>query len=118
MRVRWVDVDLERGFLRIPSNKRHRTKSGKGRSVPLTPRLEAALREHFAAFRLASYDGTRPEYVFHYHLARGRQEPGAVKKAMGHSDLRTTMAYTHLLPDHLRALVEGGPQEERRSSGA
>ncbi|HEX2095178.1 MAG TPA: tyrosine-type recombinase/integrase [Longimicrobiaceae bacterium] len=162
MRVRWTDVDLERGFLRIPSNKRHRTKSGKGRSVPLTPRLEAALREHFATYRLASYDGRRPEYVFHYtrtarrakagerirsfrsgmtkaiaaaelpegfrvHDLRHRRvttwltegkNPVHVKETMGHSDLRTTMGYTHLLPDHLRALVEGSVYEERRSSSA
>jgi hypothetical protein len=28
----------------------HRTKSGKGRVVPMTPRLAAAMREHFARF--------------------------------------------------------------------
>ena len=37
-----------------------------------------------------------------------------VKEAVGHSDLRTTMAYTHLSREHLRALVSGSedrPQE-------
>lgn len=28
-----------------------------------------------------------------------------VKEAVGHSDLRTTMAYTHLSREHLKALV-------------
>ncbi|MBA3340445.1 MAG: tyrosine-type recombinase/integrase [Gemmatimonadaceae bacterium] len=29
-----------------------------------------------------------------------------VKEALGHADLATTMAYTHMVPEHLRALVE------------
>jgi site-specific recombinase XerD len=33
-----------------------------------------------------------------------------VRKAMGHADLRTTMHYTHLVRDNLRALVEWGEQ--------
>lgn len=38
-------------------------------------------------------------------LAEGR-DVVLVKEAVGHSDLRTTMAYTHLVKEHLRALVE------------
>jgi site-specific recombinase XerD len=37
-----------------------------------------------------------------------------VKEAVGHSDLRMTMAYTHLSRTHLKALVSGPedrPQE-------
>ena len=29
-----------------------------------------------------------------------------MKEAVGHSDLRTTMAYTHLAREHLRSLVD------------
>lgn len=29
-----------------------------------------------------------------------------VKEALGHADLATTMSYTHMVPEHLRALVE------------
>ena len=39
-----------------------------------------------------------------------------VKEAVGHSDLRTTMAYTHLSREHLKALVSGSedrPQEAK-----
>ncbi len=35
-----------------------------------------------------------------------------VKEAVGHSDLRTTMAYTHLAREHLRGLVEQEPKRE------
>ena len=35
-----------------------------------------------------------------------------VKEAVGHADLRTTMAYTHLARKHLRVLVEQEPKRE------
>lgn len=38
-------------------------------------------------------------------LAEGKN-PVHVKEALGHSDLRTTMGYTHLSREHLRGLVE------------
>ncbi|GIW51202.1 MAG: integrase [Gemmatimonadales bacterium] len=149
--VKWEDVDLEAGFVTIVSGRDgHRVKGGKTRYVPLTPRLKEALREHFARYRFASYDGRRPEYVFHHTTAAGRCVPGQrvksfydavrnaakraglpedwrmhdlrhrrattwlaegkspvlVKEALGHTDLRVTMNYTHLAREHLRALVE------------
>jgi integrase len=61
LRLRWEDVNLQDGFLWVPSGREgHRTKSGKGRWVPMTPQLHAAMRDHFVASRFASYDGTRP----------------------------------------------------------
>jgi integrase len=38
-------------------------------------------------------------------LAEGKS-PVLVKEAMGHSDIRTTMGYTHLAKEHLRSLVD------------
>ena len=35
-----------------------------------------------------------------------------VKEALGHADLATTMGYTHLAKEHLRALVEQEPERE------
>ena len=56
LRLQWQDVDFAGGFLWIASGREgHRTKSGKGRWVPMTPRLTEAMREHFAAYRLAVY---------------------------------------------------------------
>jgi len=148
--LRWEDIDLDGGFLRIVSGRRgHRTKSGKDRWTPMTSALVAAMREHFAAHRLSG----RSEWVFHhdrtrrhYHegdrirslrtavlaaaeraklpagwhlhdlrhrrvttwLAEGR-DVVKVKEAVGHSDLKTTMGYTHLAREHLRTLVEERP---------
>lgn len=137
--------------------KGRRTKSGKSRKVPMTPRLRKAYREHMARFRMKTY-GTPPErskWVFHHTRDRRHAKAGTrlgglrrafnsaveraglpgelnqhdlrhrrvttwlaegkpahlVQKAMGHSDLRTTMGYEHLVAEDLRALVEPEPDE-------
>ena len=77
LHLRWEDVDLEDGFLWISSSREgHRTKSGKGRWVPMTPRLHKAMRDHFARFRFATYDGQRTPYVFHHVTTRRRAKAG------------------------------------------
>ena len=45
-------------------------------------------------------------------LADGKN-PVHVKEAVGHASLATTMGYTHLLPEHLRSLVEEQAGERR-----
>jgi site-specific recombinase XerD len=162
--LKWEDVDFEGGFLRIASGRDgHRTKSGKGRWVPMTQRLKQAMRDHFARFRFATYNGTQVPWIFHHERSRRRAEAGEriaslrasftaaveeaklppdlhqhdlrhrrittwlaeganpvhVKEAVGHSDLRTTMAYTHLAREHLHALVSpdrAGPSENLGSA--
>jgi integrase len=149
--LRWEDVKLDQGFLWIASGRDgHRTKSGKGRWVPMTPALLSAFREHFAQFRFSSYEGAVTRWVFHHTTSHRRaragsritslrcgfraatlraglpvelhqhdlrhrrvttwladgQNPVHVKEAVGHADLRTTMAYTHLSREHLRTLVD------------
>ncbi len=151
LKLRWEDVDLEGGFVQVTSGQGgKRTKSGKSRWVPMTPRLLTAMRDHFARYRFATYRGKRSPWVFHHdrdhrqcrageriktmvvgfkgaaaraklpkalrqHDLRHRRvttwladgkNPVHVKEAMGHSDLRTTMGYTHLSREHLRDLVE------------
>lgn len=63
---RWEDVKLDEGFIWINSSYQHRTKSGKGRWVPMTRRLARAMREHFARFRFSTYRGNRSNWVFHH----------------------------------------------------
>jgi integrase len=75
--LRWEDVDLDGGFLWIATGRDgHRTKSGKGRWVPMTPRLHQAMREHFARFRFATYQGQRTPWVFHHDLRRRPAKAG------------------------------------------
>jgi integrase/recombinase XerD len=160
--LRWEDIDLAGGFLYLRSEPGQRTKSGKARAVPLTPRLKSVLQEHAARFRMAAYHGARSPFVFHHpmttrsaiagarvtsfrgafdaaakvaklpagfrpHDLRHRRvttwlaagaNPVHVKEAMGHASLATTMGYTHLLPEHLRALVEEQGGAPLRQNGA
>lgn len=94
--LRWEDVDLEGGFVAIVSGRDgHRVKGGKTRHTPLTPTLKEALKEHFATYRFAAYDGKRPEYVFHHVRTRRHYKAGsrvgsyrrAVKSAAGRAEL-------------------------------
>jgi integrase len=100
LHLRWEDVDLDEGFLWIGTGRDgHRTKSGKGRWVPMTPKLRQSMREHFARFRFATYEGQRTPWVFHHTTMRRRAWPGeriavlrrafegAVKRAKLPSDL-------------------------------
>ncbi len=150
LHLRWDDVQLDDGFVKIESGRDgHRTKSGRSRYTPMTPRLATAMRAHFARHRLAG----RSEYVFFHTISRRHHKAGdriqtlregimaaaeraklpkgwhvhdlrhrrvttwlaggadvvKVKEAVGHSDLRTTMSYTHLSREHLRTLVEEQP---------
>jgi len=145
----WEDIDLEGGFVRVVTGRNgHRTKAGKGRWVPMTPRLATAMREHFMRYRFSAYDGKPwvlhhdrtalrykagdrikslydgyrraaeraklPDRLTQHNLRQRRvtewfaegKSPVLVKEAMGHSDIRTTMGYTHLAKEHLRALVD------------
>lgn len=148
--LRWEDVDLDEGFVHITSGHNgHRTKTGRERWTPMTPKLTAAMRQHFAAHRLSG----RSEWVFHHDRTRRKHLQGQrirslrtavraaakraklpanwhmhdlrhrrvttwlaegkdvvkVKEAVGHSDLKTTMGYTHLAREHLRDLVAQPP---------
>jgi integrase len=76
--LRWQDIDLEEGYLKIESSKTkgRRTKSGKSRWVPITPRLRQALREHALQFRAAEYRGEASPWVFHHTRTRRHATAG------------------------------------------
>jgi integrase/recombinase XerD len=155
LKLEWTDIDLQGGFIHIKSGMGRRTKSGKSRWVPMTPRLRQALQDHAAEYRLASPsahvfhhltttrrakkgeriktmraafdragqkaklpDGFRAHDLRHRRVTTwlaGGANPVHVKEALGHADLATTMGYTHLLPEHLRALVDGHPPHRSAS---
>jgi site-specific recombinase XerD len=155
LHLRWADVDLAGGFIEIRTEgrRKHRTKSGRSRFVPITPRLSQALKDHGARTRLARYHGRQTEWVFHHERDRRGYKAGDrvksfrhafdaaqaaagivdefhrhdlrhrrattwlanggnavhVKEALGHSDLRTTMGYTHLAKEHLKSVLAAEP---------
>jgi len=78
LHLTWDDVELEGGFIRIASGRNgHRVKSGKGRYVPMTARLTAAIREHFARYRFAGYNGGPTPWVFHHERTALRYAAGS-----------------------------------------
>lgn len=75
--LRFDDVNLAEGFLWIASGRGgHRTKTGKGRWVPMTPRLVTAMRAHFARYRFAVYGEGPSPWVFHHERTRRRAKAG------------------------------------------
>jgi integrase len=75
--LRWADFDLSEGYVTIATGRNgHRTKGGRSRIVPMTPRLKQAAQAYFASYRFAEYDGTRPEYVFHHTETRRHYRAG------------------------------------------
>jgi len=69
--LRWEDVDLKLGTLKVVSGRdAHRTKTGKSRTLPLSDRLKAALRDHASAYRFGS------PWIFHHVTTRRRAQAG------------------------------------------
>lgn len=128
----------------------------------MSPRLTAAVKQHFARYRFAQYGDKKTPWVFHHTRTRRHHKAGhricslynafkkaaenaklsphlvqhdlrhrrvttwladeksavLVKEAVGHADLRTTMAYTHLAREHLRGLVDQHPRKDQMKGSA
>lgn len=81
--IRFEDVDLDEGFIWVASGREgHRTKSGRGRWVPMTPRLRKAMRDHFAAHRFARPGGKPTQWVFFHEVTRRHAKAGERIRSM------------------------------------
>jgi integrase len=69
--LRWQDVNLDRAEVTIGRGRPTKTK--RERTVPLSPRLLAALRDHFTKYRVPG----RAALVLHHLTARRHHEAGA-----------------------------------------
>jgi site-specific recombinase XerD len=86
--LRWTDLDFDyewtdraenvvgRGRIVVRSDKKHRTKTGRGRIVPMTPRLRRALMEHRMAFAGKLYGAQPSPWVFCHEFNRRRAVAG------------------------------------------
>jgi site-specific recombinase XerD len=72
LHLRWEHVDLAEGFIEVRSEgrRKHRSKSGRSRFVPMTPRLLQAMKDHAARVRFATYHGKQSPWVFHHERDR------------------------------------------------
>ena len=116
--LRWEDLDLDGGFIKIVSGRHdHRTKSGKGRWVPLTERLVWGLRKHASEHRARIYGGQLCPWVFHHQIdrrhAKAGERIGSLRRALYNAIERAELP-AGFLPHDLRHrritkwLAEGG----------
>jgi len=129
--LQWDDVDLAKGSIQVRRNYTHghmvTPKSGKERTIPMTPELQQALREHrhlrgeqvFYHPSGVLLDGNKvkrtfwrcqkaagvPRIALHClrhsfasQLVMAGVPLRAVQELLGHSDIRTTQRYAHLSP--------------------
>ncbi|MFT3773028.1 MAG: tyrosine-type recombinase/integrase [Minicystis sp.] len=137
--LRWTDIDLVRGVVHIRradwNGIESLPKGGRGRSVELTMRLMAALKEHrhLRSERVLCEDDGKPikgrtiarwmrqstrraglavaegphilRHTFCSHLAMRGAPVMAIKELAGHRDISTTMGYMHLSPTAKRNAI-------------
>ena len=129
--LKWSSIDLERGNLTVED---HAAKSGKTRHVPLNKEALDILRlwrkqvsgdyvfpgkegkpitdikkSFLALLNRAEIDNFR-WHDFRHHFASRLVMAGVdlntVRELLGHSDLKMTLRYAHLAPEHKAAAVE------------
>lgn len=130
--LKWTDLDMARRMIHLERamwRKHEETpKGGRGRSIPMTPELAAALAKHrhlqgervlysergeelsnrtirnwmAQAQRRAGLDDTGAVHVLRHtfcsHLAAAGVPAKAIQELAGHADLATTLRYMHLSP--------------------
>ena len=133
--LRWEDVDFPNQAILVRSHGKIRTKSGKMRMVPINPEVMKALlrRKALVGSDFVFQSNSRPidgrhlsrmfkRYVrkaglnerLHFHslrhsfgswLVQCNASLYQVQKLLGHSNIRVTEMYSHLLPADLRETV-------------
>lgn len=123
--LRWSDVDLERNFVTVQPES---AKSGKQRHVPLNAEAALVLRrwkeqsgsaDHVfepndvktawvKLLNRASIIGFRFHDLRHHFASRlvmAGVDLNTVRELLGHADIKMTLRYAHLAPEHLAAAV-------------
>jgi integrase len=128
--ARWSEAEnLRPGSVRKGMVTFSGTKSGKVRSVPIAPELEATVVKHWKAYgpftpaitsfrrALAKTSIKLPKgqaahalrHTFASHFIQNGGNILTLQKILGHSSLAMTMRYAHLAPDHLQDAVKLNP---------
>lgn len=138
--LEWVDMDFERGWLTVEHSDWRGIvtvpKGGRSRRLPMTKRLQAALKAHkhlrgsrvfyrddgqtitpkilqkwvMAAQRRAGLRDTGGVHLLRHtfcsHLAMRGAPARAIQELAGHKDLMTTQRYMHLSPAAIKGAIE------------
>ncbi len=120
--LKWENIDFTRKVIAVTNMEGFKTKSRKNRVIPLHPRLKLILWPLRKQKGLC-FDTTNERRIFNRILRESKlKEPRVrwhtlrhtfasqalmvgvslftVSKWLGHSDIKTTMKYAHLCPDH------------------
>ena len=128
--LKWSQIDFKNDFIEVL-----KTKSGKARKIPISDRLNKALKENLLTSK-SEYVFTNPEtnkpYIdikkafstvlkkanikkFRFHdlrhtVATRMVESGAdlvvVQEILGHSNIQTTMRYAHPVPENKKRAID------------
>lgn len=133
---RWAEAEeLTRSAVFAGKVHFHRTKNSKSRSVPIPPDVEAVILERgmpgagrlFTSCRSAfrgAYERCgfttpgqmthilRHTFASHFMMAGG--DMLSLQRILGHADIKMTMRYAHLSPDHLASALELSPLAQMR----
>jgi len=132
--LEWTDVDFERGTITIKVKDFWEPKNSKPRVIPMANKLEEVLKDlkkdsrwvfttrngnqlnknHLRerlvkvcmniGIELANIHTFR--HTFASHLVMKGVDLPTIQKLMGHSNIKTTMIYAHLAPEHLKRAIE------------
>ena len=134
LRLQWQDVDFKQGKIYVVSREEGPTKTGESRSVPMNRTVRDILRSHprrldtpyfflnlkgkpfrhvdngfVKAVRRAGIAHVRfhdLRHTFASHLVMAGVDIRTVQELLGHKDIKMTMRYAHLAPDHMKNAVE------------
>jgi integrase len=133
--LRWEDVGLNRGELRVVPREHHPTKNNKTRRIPLNHALVEAIKRHprhfhspyvFSNSEGKRYDNVRKallsasqragieggvalhqlRHAFCSHCLMSGVDAHTVLTWMGHKSLTTTLKYAHTSPEHEKAAIQ------------
>ena len=132
--LEWSDLDFRNRTITVNNKEDWHTKNYEPRTIPMTNFLYevlSALPRHISSsYVFCKPDGSRFQYInrdfdrvlkkaelphirfhdlrhtFASHLVMAGVDLATVQKLLGHRDIKTTMRYAHLAPDHLKGAVE------------
>jgi len=134
--LNWEDIDFQRKCIRIESKESWYTKTGNSREIPVEDdflemlgNLPKNCEYVFVNTKGRKYDYHLNErtkklgkrigiknltlhtlrHTFISHLVMNGVDLVTVKELAGHSDIKTTMRYAHLTPEHLRKSINKLP---------